>query len=141
MKIRLYLLDQGLFLFIGVCFLIWIKTNAGHIFSIIFQLLIFISWLFLCRHFILFPFDLLSKTKSEEVYFSKQSQFDRYEFFRNKYSCIWTFYNSHNKKFELLVPFSKSKEEILSIGHPENSKKIRITYYRFSKILHSWEYV
>lgn len=117
------------------------KIECRSSFSIIFQSLIIISWGFLCRRLLVFPLDLLLKAKTEDVYFSKQSQFDKYEFFRNKYSCLWTFYDSHNKKTELLVPFSESKEKILSIGCPENKRKIRVTYYKFSKILYSWEYV
>lgn len=141
MKIKTYLLDQCFFLFLGIISIIWIRLNAGPVFLIIFQSLIIISWGFLCRRLLVFPLDLLLKAKTEEVYFSKQSQFDKYEFFRNKYSCLWIFYDSHNKKTELLVPFSESKEKILSIGCPENNRKIRVTYYKFSKILYSWEYV
>ncbi|MBR5311021.1 MAG: hypothetical protein IKU42_07870 [Oscillospiraceae bacterium] len=143
MKIKLYLWDQILFLLCGIIIAICFNIIVGHlaIFSLILESLTILCWGLLCKRLLVFPFDLFFEKKYEEVYFSKQSKFDEYEFFRNKYSCLWTFYDSHNKKTELLVPFSESKEKILSIGCPEKNRKIRITYYKFSKILYSWEYV
>ena len=76
--------------------------------------------------------------RREEVFFSKVSSINDYEFFKGKYCCEWKFYSSKGT-MEVLVPVALTEEEIHNMEKPLVDQKVRICFYRFSKILYSWE--
>ena len=96
-------------------------------------------FLYLLRRVFVLPIDLLLGRIEQDVYFSSVSNIDEYEFFREKYCCEWYFYFSSKSTLTLLVPVCKTHEEILQMDTPITNQKVRIRYYRYSKILCSWE--
>ena len=135
-----YIIDQLFFLVIGIWVMIIIPKMCGYIWflTILFELMVLLSWGYLCRHVLVFPLDLIFEKKKEEVFFSKISSIDNYEFFMGKFYCEWKFYSSKGS-LKLLVPVALAEKEIYNMCKPDVDQKVRVCYYRFSKILHSWE--
>lgn len=134
-----YVIDQVLFLAIGIWIMIFIPTMCGHILilMIIFELMAGLSFGYLCRRILVLPLDILLKKRTEIVYFSRMNT-DLYEFFKGKYYCEWVFYSSKGT-ISVLVPVALCQVEILNMEKPVVNQKVRICFYRFSKILYSWE--
>lgn len=59
--------------------------------------------------------------------------------FTKKYCYQWKFRYGSKQKIILWVPASVTKEEYELIEHPKPDARVKITYYRLSKILISWE--
>ncbi|MGN1155417.1 MAG: hypothetical protein ACI4TK_04505, partial [Agathobacter sp.] len=75
---------------------------------------------------------------TDNVYFTTQLGLVDYEFRKGKHCPEWKFY-SGNKALVLLVPMVATSEEILKLERPKKDEKLKITYFRFSKILLSYE--
>lgn len=136
-----YILDQILQLvfFIIVASGLYFITRDIVWGMITIEILIACSCSYLLRRIILLPIDLLQGCVEQEVCFSQICNIEKYEFFRNKFYCEWNFYFSSKGKLTLLVPVCKIQEEILQMDKPLVNQKIRVCYYRYSKILCSWE--
>jgi len=94
---------------------------------------------FVCRHVLVLPIDLLVNKVERIVYFSKMSNFDEYDLVKSEvYYCEWKFYSKEGT-LEVLVPVELSKEEIFTMDKPKVDQKVKVTYYKYSKILYSWE--
>ncbi len=137
---RKYIIDQVLFLFLGIVIMCIIPWMCGHIIIFIFisEIIALLSIGYLCRRILVFPLDLILKKRSADVFFSKVSGINDYEFFKGKYCCEWKFYCSKGN-IEVLVPVTLTMEEIHNMKKPLVDQKVRICFYRFSKILYSWE--
>ena len=133
-----YLIDQVMFLIAGIGIMICIPFLCGPIFTFVFEVVVAISWGYLCHRVLLFPFDLLFGKVTDNVYFATQLGLVDYEFLNGKHCPEWKFY-SGNKTLVLLVPRAATLEEILKLERPKKDEKLRITYFRFSKILLSYE--
>ena len=107
-------------------------------FTIISELITILSLTYLCRRILILPLDCILKKRSADVFFSQVSSLNNYEFFKGKYCCEWKFYYSKGT-VEVLVPVALTKEEIHNMEKPLVNQKVRIYYYRFSKILYSWK--
>lgn len=105
------------------------------------EILIVCSCSYLLRRILVFPLDLLRGCIEKDVCFSQICNIDEYEFFRKKCYCEWNFYFSSKSTLTLLVPVCQIHEEILQMDSPVTNQKVRIRYYRYSKILCSWEIV
>lgn len=133
-----YLIDKLLILQIGAWMILASSLLFGKRASIIVALFIGIIWSILCKPLLLFPLDLFLGKVSVTGYFSSCLWIDNYEFFPKKYYCMWRFYISGGR-VDLVAPLSCSKDAIASMHMPPKNQKIIVTYYRFSKLLHSWE--
>ncbi len=131
---RKYLIDQVLFLIAGIGIMICIPFLCGPIFTFVFEIAVAISWGYLCRRVLLFPLDLLFGKVTSNVYFATQLGLVDYEFRKGRHCPEWKF-TSGNKTLVLLVPMAATLEEILKLEQPKKDEKLRITYFRFSKIL------
>lgn len=141
LKMGKYIIDQMIFAVVGVGIIMYTPQMCSPIFTIWVEILVALSWGYLCRRLLLLPFDLIIGRKTKIVYFSRQTQtfLDYYEFFRGKYYCYWRFYYNKNSMMELLVPIAATKEEILAMKLPLVNRKVEINYYQFSKILCAWK--
>ena len=135
-----YIIDRLIFLLAGIGIMIGIPFFCGSIFTIFFETMTVLAWIGLCWRMIILPLDLLCGKEEKTVYFSRQQQIEKYEFFK-KYCFEWAFHYDGNKKITLLVPISVKKEEIASIQCPKKDVPVKITYYRFSKILIDWDQI
>ena len=106
------------------------------------ELLLGCSSVYLLWRIIVFPLDVLHGYVKQEVCFSKMCNIDEYAVygtFKRRYFCEWNFYYSSKGKLTLLVPVCKRYEEIIKMNKPKTDQKVRVYYYKHSKILYSWE--
>lgn len=140
--VKRYLIDQLFILMVGIGILFIIPDMCGHVFIliIIFGIIDILSFGYLCRRILIFPIDLVLDKRKEDVYFSKVCNIDNYELYfpPRKYYCEWEFY-SENEILEVLVPIVLTEKEIINMEKPDENQLVRIYYYRYSKILYSWE--
>lgn len=133
-----FLIDQVLFLIAGIGIMICIPLLCGPIFTIVFEVVVAISWGYLCRRILLVPLDLFYGKVMRNGYFATQLCTFDCEFYKGVHCPEWKFFYE-NKPLVLLVPMATTIEEIRKIECPPKNVKLRITYFRFSKILLSYE--
>lgn len=133
------LIDQALFLAIGIAIMILIPTFCGPVFTLIFEIAVILSWGYLCRRILLLPFDLVLGKVSQTVYFASQCSVEDLEFFKNMNYYVWKFYYGKDQTLKLLVPNAIKKGEEYRVALPQKDVKLKITYLRLSKILLQWE--
>ena len=134
-----YFLDQLLFLTIGIVMAIIIPFLWDSKMVTILEIVVILSWTYLCRRILILPIDFIVGKLTKTVYFSALCRVEPYEFYKGKYCCKWKFYYGSNKTLTLLVPVALTREELSTMPKPDNSAKVRITYFRFSKILLDWD--
>ena len=134
-----FLIDQILFMVIGVIIMAIIPFFCGPIFTFIFEILLILCWGYLCRRILWLPIDCILGKVSQTVYFSSQCGVEDLEFIRTTKYCVWKFYFGNDQTLKLLVPMAIKKEGICNVDRPQKDDKLRITYYRFSKILLQWD--
>ena len=64
------------------------------------------------------------------------------DFFPKKMTSIWCFIYSEkgkNYKVELIMPIALEEKDIERIDRPQIQDKVRVIYYKWSKIICSWE--
>lgn len=133
-----YIFDHLLVSLIGLGIIIYLWLHQIPVLTFIFELMTVLSWIGLCWRVLILPLDLFHGKVEKTVYFSGQSQIKEYETFK-RYCFKWKFYYGRNQTISLLVPASVKKDELELIQCPKKDVPIRITYYRFSKILIKWE--
>lgn len=136
-----YLIDQSIFLLIGLVILLSIPRFCGPCFAIVLQLMVTLCWGYLCRRILLLPFDFFIGSISRIVYYSSQIGIEEYEFFKNSYCAIWKFHLGKNNNLTLLVPSYSTESDSLDNSTPKQDRKIEIVYYGLSKILIDWNYI
>lgn len=126
-----FLIDKTIFLVIEIIIMILIPLYLGPVFTLIFELMAIFSAVYLCRHILLLPLDLIVGKTKKEMYFSSQRGYEENQVFKGKYPN-WYFHYGENEKVSLVVPSCYDSV-------PEKDIKIKVTYYRYSKILLDWE--
>lgn len=134
-----YLIDQLLFLLIGIVLIIAIPFVCGPIFAAIFEIVVIFCWGYLCRRILLIPLDCFLGKETKSAFFTTQCGIEEYEFFRGLHCAKWKFYFDKNQTLILLVPDIIITGEGGEIYSPEKNGKVKITYYKLSKVLLSWE--
>ena len=142
-EVKKYIIDQMIQLvFFGVVAVGFYHATSDIGWAMLtIEILIVCSCSYLLRRILVFPLDLLRGCIEKDVCFSQICNIDEYEFFRKKCYCEWNFYFSSKSTLTLLVPVCQIHEEILQMDSPVTNQKVRIRYYRYSKILCSWEIV
>lgn len=138
---RKYLIDQIIFLIVGIGVMICLPRFCGPILTLVFEVMAAPSWVFLCRRILLLPLDLLYGKVTHNAYFATQCGIEYYEFYKGKYCIELKFYYGKNQTLMLLASDATPEEELCSMKLPDKDKKLIITYFRFSKILLDWEYI
>ena len=132
-----FLIDQTLFLFVGIAIMITIPFLCGPFFTLVFELITMLCWGYLCRRLLVLPFDIVLGKVTKRVFFSCQCQKENLEFFKSTCFYIWKFRFRSNQTIELLAPFTEN-ENLSNTILPQKDVELKITYYRFSKILLHW---
>lgn len=135
-----YIIDQSMFLMVGITIMIFIPSFCGPFFTLFFEIVVILSWGYLCRR-VLLPFDLFLGGVTKTVCFSTQCGIEDLEFFKNICYCEWKFCLEKGQTLRLLVPIAITKKEVYKIVRPQNGEKLRITYFPLSKILLEWNQV
>jgi len=141
MKIKQYVIDQVIQLVIFIVLVVgfYIATSERFWIMLSIELLIICSFSYLLRRIFMLPIDLFQGVTERDIYFSAICNIEEYEFFRKKYYCEWHFYFSSKDTVTLLIPVCQTHEEILHMDSPGTNQKVRVCYYKHSKILCSWE--
>ena len=137
-----YVMDQLIQLLILIVLVVsmhYVSPSEAAILLFIVDVLLLFSCITVLYRIILLPVDLLLGCKEQEVYFSSMCNIDEYEIFRENYYCEWHFYFGAGDTLTVLVPVCLSHEELLQMNRPITNQKVRIRYYKYSKILCSWE--
>lgn len=130
-----FVIDQILFLLLGIAMLLYIPVFCGPVFTLILECLVVLSWGYLCRRILLLPLDLFCGKITQTAYFASQNRIEDLEFFKRTYYCEWKFHLKNNQTLGLFVPIAFSEKETSMIVPPPKNTALKITYYRFSKIM------
>lgn len=136
------LLDELLVLVICILMIVGIPLLYGPRLSTILIFAIGMSAVVICKEVILFPIDLMLGKKTVICYYSTyDSWVHEYEFFHRERCDRWKFYDN-NRSFWLTVPLKTLKRyQTYEQVCPPERKKLRVTFYRLSHVLLSWEIV
>ena len=89
---------------------------------------------YLCHKVLLIPFDMLIGKSVQTVYFSAiTGSVWGYEFFKRGYFRDWKFYWGNHQPIRLLAVDMRPDMQ------PEHGQRVKVTYYRLSRILLSCE--
>ena len=135
---RRFIIDQLIFLAVGIVFMIFVPFFCGTIFTYVFESIILIAWCYQCRWLILIPIDCLLGKTTQIVYFANECGIHEYEFFKNSYCFEWKVYFSENHTIRLLVPDCTSANHD-KVSQPQRDQRIKVIYFKLSKILLNWE--
>lgn len=133
-----FIIDQILFLVIGIAIMILIPIFCGLIFTLIFEIAVLLCWGYLCRRILLIPFDLILGQVTQTGYFATQCGIENLEFYKDMYYYEWKFNTANGQMLRLLVPTVVTQKEAYKIVLPPKDKKLNITYFKCSKILLQW---
>lgn len=133
-----FLIDRLLFLMAGIVIMVLIPLIWNSDFALLLEILVILSWGYLCRRILLLPLDLLFGKVTQSVYFAGQCGIEDLELIRGVHCYIWKFYYEDNKTLKLLVPFVVSRNTGNKPILPQKDGKLEVTYFRLSKILFSW---
>ena len=100
--------------------------------------LFLILWGYYCRSILLLIFDILKGSKTEIVYFSQMRTVRRCQIFFWQYYTVWQFYTSNREILCLVNPQILKIEDVFK-NLPSSNQKMRIEYYRLSKIIISYK--
>ena len=134
-----YIIDQFLFLVMGIAIMILIPIFCGPFFTLIFEIAVILCWGYLCRRILFLPFDLILGKVTQTAYFAAQSGIEDLEFFKNMYCCEWKFNLENGQTLRLLVPIAITPKEAYKLVPPPKDVIHRITYFNLSKILLEWD--
>lgn len=130
-----FILDQSLFLALGIAIIVFIPTVCGPFFTLFFEVIVILSWGYLCRRILLLPVDLIIGKVTQTAYFATQSGIEDLEFYKSMYCCEWKFILGTGQTLRLLVPIVINKKEAYKLVPPQKDVIHRITYFSLSKIL------
>ncbi len=136
-----FIIDQTLFLVIGVLIIVLIPTICGPIFTLILELVAILCWGYLCRRILLLPVDLILGKVTHTACFTTQSGVEDLEFFKKMYCCEWKFKLENNQTLRLLVPIAIKEKESNKLVFPQKNVVYRITFFKLSKILLDWDII
>ena len=133
-----FIIDQILFLVIGICIIVLIPVFCGPVFALVFQIVGIVCWGYLCRRILLLPIDLVLGKVTHSACFISQCSVQDLEFFKKVYCCEWKFRTENGHTLKLLVP-TAIKDESNKFVVPQKNVMYRITFFRLSKILLVWD--
>lgn len=139
-KMKKFIIDQLLFFFIGLAvmgyFLFVFRKRIW--FGFLLDAIVLLPLLYVCRRLVLLPLDKLLGKKSGEFIFTAKTDAHYLQYHR-EYVCFeWEFRDEKGKTLRLLIP-EATKET--SITQPKKDRRVRIAYYRLSRLLMSWEII
>ena len=134
-----FLIDQVLFLVVGIAIVICIPACFVPSLGLIMEIMMIAALAILCRRLLLLPLDLIIGKTSKSVYFATQCRVESLEFFKRPKPCVWKFRFGSNGILLLLNPNTNIKDGTTTADLPPKDVKLIVTYFRFSKILVDWK--
>lgn len=139
--IKKLIIDQVLILAAFIAFMTAFRILWGPVNAVVLGIVSILPCVYLCRRILLLPLDLISGEVSQTAYFAVQQGSESLKFFKGTAYWEWKFYFGDHQILLLLVPVAAEGKEEFKIVQPPKDAKLKITYFRFSKILLEWEQV
>lgn len=138
-NMKRFLTDQCIFFFAGLLIIVYLAfLLRKHVaFAVFSSLLFLIPMIFVCRRLIVLPLDKIAGAKAANAEFAGESAGHELQFFRNNICYEWSFTDENGQELKLLIPEATVKSSFTP--QPKKARKTRIQYYRYSKLLLSWE--
>ena len=140
-NMKRFLTDQCIFFFGGLLIIVYLSflLRRHVVFAVFSSLLFLIPMVYVCRRLIVLPLDKIAGEKTVTAEFSGETPGLELQFFRRNFCYEWSFKTEDGQSLKLLIPEATVKASFSP--QPKLARKTKITYYRHSGLLTSWEIV
>ena len=137
-NMRRLLKDQAIFLMLGavVAAYILFVFRKRPVFSIVLALLVILCSMYSSRRIVLLGIDKIIGKKTAVACFKENVDRQELQFIKRTYCYIWELVDENGSTLRLMIPEATTKDSIMQ---PKKDRKLRIEYYKMSRLLISWE--
>ena len=137
---RKFVIDKVLYLLYGIAIGIGIYVFERYmVLTIIFEAVIIWCLSHQCQQLFALLIDVCKGSVTKEVYLSGRIIYRGYDFFSRGHYSEWQFYYGGSGILRLCVLDTKSNELLEEMKNQRRDQKLKVTYYKSSKILISFE--
>lgn len=137
---RKFVIDKVLYLLYGIAIGIGIYVFERYIvLTVIFETILITCLASQCSPLFALLIDVFKGSVTREVYLSGKIISWGYDFFSRGSYTEWKFYYGSNDILKLRVPDIKNSELLEEMKNQRRDQKLKVTYYKSSKILISFE--
>lgn len=137
---RKFVIDKVLYLLFGIAIGIGIYVFERYIvLTVIFETILITCLASQCSPLFALLIDVFKGSVTKEVYLSGKIISWGYDFFSRGSYTEWKFYYGSNDILRLRVPDIKNSELLEEMKNQRRDQKLKVTYYKSSKILISFE--
>ena len=137
---RKFVIDKVLYLLFGIAIGIGIYVFERYIvLTIIFETILITCLASQCSPLFALLIDVFKGSVTKEVYLSGKIISWGYDFFSRGSYTEWKFYYGSNDILRLCVPDIKNSGLLEEMKNQRRDQKLKVTYYKSSKILISFE--
>lgn len=136
-----YVIDKILYFVFGVATGVGLYVFERYIvLTVIFETILITCLASQCRPLFALLIDVFKGSVTREVYLSGKIISWGYDFFSRGSYTEWKFYYGSNDILRLRVPDIKNSELLEKVKNLRQSPKLKVTYYKLSRILISIEF-
>lgn len=137
---RKFVIDKVLYLLFGIAIGIGIYVFERYIvLTVIFETILITCLASQCSPLFALLIDVFKGSVTKEVYLSGKIISWGYDFFSRGSYTEWKFYYGSNDILRLRVPDIKNSGLLEEMKNQRRDQKLKVTYYKLSKILISFE--
>ena len=137
---RKFVIDKVLYLLYGIAAGIGIYVFERYmVLTIIIEAVIIWCLSHQCQQLFALLIDVCKGSVTKEVYLSGRIIYRGYDFFSRGHYSEWQFYYGGSGILRLRVPDIKNSELLEEMKNQRRDQKLKVTYYKSSKILISFE--
>lgn len=137
---RKFVIDKVLYLLFGIAIGIGIYVFEKYIvLTVIFETILITCLASQCSPLFALLIDVCKGSVTKEVYLSGRIIYRGYDFFSRGHYSEWKFYYGGSGILRLCVPDIKNSGLLEEMKNQRRDQKLKVTYYKLSKILISFE--
>lgn len=137
---RKFVIDKVLYLLFGIAAGIGIYVFERYmVLTIIIEAVLIYCLSHQCRQLFALLIDVCEGSVTKEVYLSGRIIYRGYDFFSRGHYSEWQFYYGGSGILRLCVPDTKNSGLLEEMKNQRRDQKLKVTYYKLSKILISFE--
>ena len=137
---RKFVIDKVLYLLYGIATGIGIYVFERYmVLTCILETLIIVCLAHQCQPLFALLIDVFKGSVTKEVYLSGRIIYRGYDFFSRGHYSEWQFYYGGSGILRLCVPDIKNSGLLEEMKNQRRDQKLKVTYYKSSKILISFE--
>ena len=137
---RKFVIDKVLYLLYGIATGIGIYVFERYmVLTIIFEAVLIYCLADQCRQLFTLLIDVCKGSVTKEVYLSGRIIYRGYDFFSRGHYSEWQFYYGGSGILRLCVLDTKNSGLLEEMKNQRRDQKLKVTYYKLSKILISFE--